>query len=91
MGLTFQQSFYQAPEEVYLVQFLEPGDFASTQAVYAILEIPEDKDRDSDLNLLLESNGYCTQRCDIDRCILDGYDLLKELGVKDRRKDFGIY
>ena len=81
MGLTFQQKFYQVPD-VYLVQFLEPGDFASAQDVYAILEIPEDSDNDLNLNILLEDNGYCTQKCDFDYCIRNGYELLKELGVE---------
>lgn len=93
MGLTFQQSFYRVPEEVYLVQFLEPGDTASAKDVYAIVEKPEDPDKDLELNIFFESNGYCLQSCNFDELILQGYDLFSELGIdrNDRRKQFDIY
>lgn len=79
MGLTFQQSFGYVPEEVYLVQFLEPGDRSSARDVFAIIEKPEDKSDDLDLHILFESQGYCLQKCNFDDLILQGFKLLKEL------------
>ena len=91
MGLTFSQKFYHLPDTVYLVQFLEPGDLESARDVFAILEVPEDKDKALDLSILLESNGYCAEKYNFDELVNEGYDLLKELGVKNRYKQFGIY
>ena len=93
MGLTFQQKFYQVPHEVYLVQFLEPGDMESAQAVFAIIEKPEDKNKADDLEMLLEEAGYCTQVCDFDDLIRQGYTLLEEQDITsdERRKRFDIY
>lgn len=83
MGLTFQQKFYQVPEEVYVVHTLEPGDFADGAAIFGIIEIPEDKDEDLDLNLLFEGQGYWLDKINFDKLIREGYDLLRELKAND--------
>lgn len=79
MGLTFQQKFYQVPEEVYLVQFLDGGDWESNHVVYAIIEKPEDEEEDLNLNILMESKGYALQSCNFNKLICKGFNLLKEL------------
>lgn len=83
MGLTFQQKFYQVPDEVYVVHTLEPGDFADGAAIFGIIEIPEDKDEDLDLNCLFEGQGYWLQKINFDELVREGYSLLKELKAND--------
>ena len=91
MGLTFSQKFYQLPDEIYFVHFLEPGDASSARAVCGIMEVPIDSDKDLDLNILLESMGYCLTKHNLNELISEGYKILDEAGVKDRRKEFDIY
>ena len=83
MGLTFQQKFYQVPDEVYVVHTLEPGDFADGAAIFGIIEIPEDKDEDLDLNCLFEGQGYWLQKINFDKLVREGYSLLRELKAND--------
>ena len=83
MGLTFQQKFGYVPNEVYLVQFLDIGNISSARDVFAIIEKPDNEEEDLDLNILMESNGYCLQRCNFDYLIRNGFDLLKELNRDD--------
>jgi len=83
MGLTFQQKFYQLPDEVYVVHTLEPGDFADGAAIFGIIEVPEDKDEDFDLNCLFEGQGYWLHKINFDELVREGYSLLKELKAND--------
>ena len=83
MGLTFQQQFYNVPEEVYVVHTLEPGDFADGAAIFGIIEVPEDKDEDFDLNCLFEGQGYWLDKINFNELVREGYDLLKELKAND--------
>ena len=79
MGLTFQQKFYQVPEEVYLVQFLDPGDMDLAGAVVGIVEILEDEKEDSKLNELFQSQGYYLYKINFDELIREGYNIIKEM------------
>lgn len=83
MGLTFQQQFYNVPEEVYVVHTLEPGDFADGAAIFGIIEIPEDKEEDLELNLLFEGQGYWLDKINFDKLIREGCNLLRELKAND--------
>lgn len=83
MGLTFQQKFYQVPETVYLVQFLEPGDSESARSVFAIVEKPEDEDL-LDFNLKFESAGYVLQEINFDKLIIEGFNVLKEIEMEEK-------
>lgn len=83
MGLTFQQKFYQVPDEVYVIHTLEPGDFADGAAIFGIVQVPDDKEEDLELNLLFESQGYWLHKINFDKLIIEGFDLLKELKAND--------
>ncbi len=83
MGLTFQQKFYHLPDEVYVVHTLEPGDFADGAAIFGIIEIPEDKEEDLELNCLFEGQGYWLAKINFDELVREGYSLLKELKAND--------
>ena len=71
------------PDEVYVVHTLEPGDFADGAAIFGIIEIPEDKDEDLDLNCLFEGQGYWLAKINFDELVREGYSLLKELKAND--------
>ena len=83
MGLTFQQKFDLIPEEVYVVHTLEPGDFAGGAMNFGIIEIPEDKEEDLELNLLFEGQGYWLDKINFNELVREGYDLLRELKAND--------
>lgn len=79
MGLTWQQKFYQVPDEVYLVQFAEPGDSESARDVCAIVQKDEDNQKLNDkLEEFFYSEGYVLQSINFDELIIEGYEILKE-------------
>ena len=83
MGLTFQQKFGLVPEEVYVVHTSDIADFASGAMKFGIIEIPEDKEEDLELNLLFEGQGYWLDKINFDELVQEGYDLLRELKAND--------
>ena len=46
--------------------------------------------QDRKLELLLITKGYILQVCNFDELIINGYDLLDNIGVDNRYDDFGI-
>lgn len=83
MGLTWQQKFYQVPDEVYLVQFAEPGDSESARDVCAIVQKDEDNQELNDkLEEFFYSEGYVLQSINFNELIIEGYEILKEHNKK---------
>ena len=87
MGLTFQQQFYNVPEEVYLIY---DGKEMINSRPFAIIQKPEDYKQGRKLELLLITKGYILQVCNVDELIINGYDLLDNMGVDNRYDNFGI-
>ena len=83
MGLTFQQKFYQVPDEVYVIHTLEPGDFADSAEIYGIIEIPEDEKEAFELECLFESQGYWLDKINFDILIIEGFKIVRELKAND--------
>ena len=84
MGLTFQQKFYNIGDAVFLAT-------CHNGAPKAILEIPEDGTKALHLKSCFNEAGYKVVVLNFDDLILNGYTILKEMGIKDRRKTFDIY
>lgn len=84
MGLTFQQQFYQVPDEVYLLT-------SPNGALLAIIEVPEDRDKELKLRKIFETSDLKVlyQKMNFDELILCGYKFLDSTNVD--RKELGIY
>lgn len=84
MGLTFEQSFYQIPEEVFLI--ISPSGIP-----LAIVEKPDDDQKANELKIILESAGpnILVKILNFDNLILSGYGFLESIDV-DRDK-YDIY
>lgn len=87
MGLTFQQKFYYVPEEVYLIY---DGKEMINSRPIAIIQKPEDYEQGRKLESLLITKGYILQVCNFDELIINGYELLDNMGVDNRYGNFGI-
>lgn len=79
MGLTFEQKLYTIPK-VYFIKTLEPGDAADSAETYGIVEKPDfkNKDEELDFNLLFESQGYYLLEYDLSDLNKEGYRILRE-------------
>ena len=78
MGLTFQQQFYQVPEEVFLV-------ICHNGSPKAILEKPEDDNEALALKnkIMLHNDTYKVITINFDELIINGYhEMLNKWGVK---------
>lgn len=84
MGLTFQQQFYHIGDAVFLVT-------CHNGVPKAIVEKPDDDTVALRLKSCFNKAGYKVVVLDFDELILNGYQILKEIGIEDRRKEFGIY
>lgn len=79
MGLTFEQRFAYIPEDVYFVQFLEPGDMESARSVFAIIEKPEDEQEALELESCFNAAGYILESYSFDELVHKGRILKKEI------------
>lgn len=84
MGLTFQQKFYQVPNEVLIIR-------RKSGEVFGIIEVPEEEEKERELisSMKLSDNFLTVQKVDLDDLILNGYSLLKEKEID--REYFNIY
>ena len=84
MGLTFQQSFYRVPEEVFLIS-------SPLGTPLAIIEKPEDPQKANELKTILGLSdlNIIIRTLNFDEFILAGYRFLDS--GKINRKEYGIY
>lgn len=83
MGLTFQQKFYYAPDEVYEVYLIHDTSAEYGTLVHGLIEIPKEQRDAFRLEEILNRNGYFWQRINFYDLIMNGYTILDKIGVEE--------